>query len=163
LKIGRIAGAAGLLGEVKLHHFSGEKDRLRGLSCLFVGEDERWYDVEALRFQKNTPIFRLTGVMDRNAAEALIGLDVKALIDELRPEEEDEFFVSDLIGAEILSEDGEYVGKLKDIISNPAHDLLVISGADAKEFLLPMIDRFVLSVDAEAGRIVVFLPAGLIV
>ena len=84
-------------------HDSGDEEALRRLTFLFVdmGGSDKALRIEKLRMQKRTPILKLSGVDDRNAAEALIGRDVYADKDESRPCEEDAWLVSDLVGLEV--------------------------------------------------------------
>ena len=165
IKIGRISGAQGLHGEIKLFHDSGEEDAVRRLTSLFLrtGDTETAYRIEWLRIQKRTPVFKLEGIDDRNAAEALIGSNVYALEEESRPDGQDAWLVSDLIGLDVrfggYEESGEAVGKIEGIIDNPAHDILEIGiGGDIR--LLPFVDVFVTEIRPDKGYIQIIPPKG---
>ena len=167
IKIGRISGAQGLRGEVKIYHNSGDDKALERLTSLFLFVDGEYkqYRVEELRMHKRTPIFKLTGIDDRNTVEELIGIDVYADEEESRPVEDDSWLVTDLIGMEVrLSSDEENstkpcVYRIKNIISNPAHDILEIeTGSEIR--MLPFIDVFVKEINTEEGFISIFPPEG---
>ena len=177
-------GAQGLHGEVKLMHDSGDEEALRRLTSVFLDLDgsEKALHIEKLRMHKRTPILTLSGVSDRDAAEALIGYDVYADKSESRPDEEDAWLVSDLAGLEVRitpgapsapggagpgspcdgrGDDFDIVGPfyIRDVKSNPAHDILEIETSKGVR-LLPMIDLFVIEVDIQSGFIVIDPPAG---
>ncbi|MDR0357620.1 MAG: ribosome maturation factor RimM [Clostridiales Family XIII bacterium] len=163
INIGKISGVFGVKGELKLFHYSGERERIAGMKELFLHSDEgmRRMEVESLRYSGKTPILKLAGTDDRNAAESYIGAEVFVLFDRLVPPEEGRYYVADLIGLRVEDERGEYLGDAAEIIDNPAHDILRVTSADG-DWMLPMVDVFVLSVDTEAGRIEVRVPDGLI-
>jgi len=158
IRIGKITGAVGMRGEVSLWHDSGDEESLRRLPALFLSADAREpYAVERLRYRKRAPIVKLRGVEDRSAAEALAGREVWADEDAARPAAQDGWLVSDLVGLEARgARDGARLGRVSDVISNPAHDLLEIEAAAAcggGKTLLPMVDVFVKRVDLRAGVI----------
>jgi 16S rRNA processing protein RimM len=163
IHIGRVSGAFGVKGEVKLFHYSGEGERIAGIGELFLHSEagEKRVTVESLRFNGRTPIVKFGGVDDRNAAEALIGSEVFAEVGSLAPLEDEQFYVTDLVGLRVEDEQMGYLGDVVEVIDNPAHDILRVSGARG-EWLLPMVDVFVLDIDTEAGRISVRTPEGII-
>jgi 16S rRNA processing protein RimM len=161
IEIGRISGASGIRGEVKLFHYSGECERLVGVEEFYFSESEGGvYRVENLRMQGRTPIVKLAGVDGRTAAEALIGFKVFVEISALNPLEDGRYYVVDLIGASVEDESGKVFGRVSRIEDNPAHDLLHVT-RDEGDFLLPFIDIFVLDVDPIAKRIIIRPPEGL--
>jgi 16S rRNA processing protein RimM len=158
IRIGRIAGASGLRGEVKLYHESGDIESLSRAASLFLCNQEAQdlvsYAVVSLRVQGRTPILGLCGVTDRNGAEALIGSDVYVDEDAIRPTEEDAYLVSDLIGLAVVDAvTGAEIGRVLGVVDNPAHDLLEVRGGDGRNLLIPMADVFIKGVDLAAGKI----------
>ncbi|MDR3363832.1 MAG: ribosome maturation factor RimM [Clostridiales Family XIII bacterium] len=162
IKIGRIAGAQGLRGEVKLYHDSSDDEAIGRLTTLFLLHDgtETAFRIAGLRMQRRTPILKLEGIDDRSAAEGFVGDEVCADLDEARPTEADAWLVSELVGLAVFTEDGgEARGSVSSIIANPAHDIIEIETEKGKA-LLPFIDAFVSSVNPEAGRILITPPKG---
>ena len=157
--IGRIVGAAGLRGEVKLYHESGDTASLSRASSLFLCDegsnaDLTTYDILSLRIQGRTPIITLSGIHDRNAAEALIGKDVYVNEEEIRPTDDDSYLVGDLVGLSVLDAgSGEEIGHVKGIVDNPAHDLLEITTGDGNVLLIPMADVFIKEINLTKGHI----------
>ncbi|MCL2110715.1 MAG: ribosome maturation factor RimM [Clostridiales bacterium] len=176
IKIGKISGAQGLRGEVKLYHDSGDEEALGRLSFIFLHDAEaeslfKAMQVDGLRMQRRTPILKLEGIDDRDAAEALIGMEVYADKEESRPREKGAFFVSELIGIEVRLSDegtashgngGDVIGRVVNVIRNPAHDILEIE-TDNGIRLLPFIDVFVREASVETGQITIVPPNGWLV
>jgi 16S rRNA processing protein RimM len=159
IRIGRISGASGLKGEVKLYHESGDAESLSRATSLFLCNNQALrtpvpYTILSLRVQGRTPILGLAGVSDRNAAEALIGSEVYVDEDLIRPTEEDAYLVSDLIGLPVIdTEAGEEVGRVRGVVDNPAHDLLEVDRPGGGTLLIPLADVFIKEVDLTSGYI----------
>jgi 16S rRNA processing protein RimM len=164
IRIGKISGASGVRGEIKLFHDSGERERIAGIEELFFlsgtgGLIRR--KVLAMRYRGKTPLLFVEGVETRMAAEELTGAEVYADADALRPLEEDRYYVEALKGCAVVNERGERLGEAVGVLDNPAHDILRIASPDGSELLLPMIDSFVLSVDTDGMVVTVSPPEGL--
>jgi 16S rRNA processing protein RimM len=171
IEIGKVSGAVGIRGEIKVYHYSGERERLAGVMEFFLETDgdPKPFGVKSMRYNGRSPVLALDGIEDRNSAEALRGRKVFVRPGDLPPPGEDEFYVRDLIGALVEDSEGHMLGRVTEIIDNPAHDILVVSpegGEQKKNFMLPFVDVFILSVEhGEKGvpaRISVKLPEGLL-
>ena len=166
VKIGKISGARGLRGEVKMYHDSGDEEALGRLSSVYIATAQgniapelTEMRIENLRMHKRTPILCLEGIADRDMAEALTGAEVYADENKFRPDEEGAFLVSDLVGLDVCSGEGPVIGKVKGIISNPAHDILEIE-TDKGVYMLPFIDVFIKDVDIKSAKIIIAPPEG---
>ena len=146
-----------------MFHDSGDDEALGRLSSLFLknGEACTEYRIDWMRMQKRTPIIKLIGVDDRASAEALVEAKVYARIIESRPDEEGAWLASDLTGLSVLPDmaDGAELGRVKSVISNPAHDILEIETEDGVK-MLPLVDAFVTEVDIADGIIKITPPEG---
>ena len=76
--------------------------------------------------------------------------------------EEDEYYIADLIGMKVVTEDGTSVGILKDVMETGANDVYVVQDAQGKELLLPAIHQCILDVDIEKNIMTVHLMKGLV-
>lgn len=161
IKIGRIVNAVALRGEVKVYNYSGYKERYEELSRIIVGDKE--YEIEKVRYQQQMVILKLSGVDDRNAAEALKTKDVFITEDDLLELPEDTFYIRDLIGISVIDIDrGEIIGTIKDVLQPSTQDIYVISMPSGGEAMIPAVSQFVKEVNIEDGYVKVQLIEGMI-
>ena len=166
LVIGRVGSAAGLKGEFRVNLYAAESANLKeGKHLLFRHSDEKSGEFEAVcksvRYQKDKPVIKVEGVEDRNAAEALRGMEVyidEAELDELP---EGEHYVRNLIGCTVrdIASDAD-VGVLTDVIQNTAQSVLEVETAEGKSVLIPAVDAFMRNIDEEGRLIEVELIPG---
>ncbi len=155
--IGRITGAHGIKGEVKLQSFAAEPEAIASYGPLRTGRDET-IKIDRLRPQKQGFIATLKGVGDRNRAEALSGAELYIDRASLPAPGEDESYIHDLVGLSVVSRDGSAFGKVADVVNYGAGDLLDIARAGAANLLVPFSDAFVPDVDVAKGRLTIDLP-----
>ncbi|MGE6741517.1 ribosome maturation factor RimM [Allorhizobium pseudoryzae] len=159
-----IGAAQGLRGEVRVRPFTADPLALGDYGNLH-SEDGRIFEILELREAKNVVIVRFRGINDRNAAEALNGLELFIERDNLPDEEldDDEFYYADLEGLEAVDADGNSYGQVSGVFDFGAGDLLELKGAGRRPTLIPFSEAAVLEIDLEAGRILVDpMAAGLI-
>ena len=160
IKIGTIVNAVGLKGEVKIYNYSDYKERFEELPSILVAEKKSYrpFDIQSVRYQKNMVILKLTGIDDRNAAEALKERDVFITEEDLRELPEDTFYVRDLIGCQVLhAENGTKLGEIADVIQNAAQDIYQIKLENGKDAMIPAVAQFVKEVSV-AERTVKIQP-----
>jgi 16S rRNA processing protein RimM len=158
--LGRITGAHGIRGEVVIHSFAQRPEDIAAYGPLSDRAATRSF---RLRVQRLTPkgavIARVDGVVDRNAAEALKGVELYVARDRLPAPAEGEFYHADLIGLAAVAPDGAPLGEVVAVQSYGAGDLLEIRIPGRKDTeLIPFTNAFVPTVDIAAGRAVVILP-----
>jgi 16S rRNA processing protein RimM len=117
-------------------------------------------EVERARDHKGRKIIKFRGVDSVEQAEALRGHSLWMTRAQIGPLDEDRWFVQDLLGVSVITEDGEELGTLSEVMHMPANDVYVVRG-EGGEILLPVIDNVVLRVDLEAGTMVVRLMEGM--
>lgn len=156
IEAGRIVNTHGVSGEVKIEVWLDSPQFMKRFPRLFVEGKER--KLLGGKIQKNYLIARLEGVEDLNAAMALKGKTVFVDRDDAKLPRGG-YFLQDLIGAQVLDEQGREVGTLTEVLERPAHNVYVVKGET--EHLIPAVPAFVLETDAEAGRIVVRLIEGM--
>jgi len=100
------------------------------------------------------------GVEDRDAAEELRGVELVAEADDA--DEEDAWYVHELVGLSVERPDGEVLGKVTDLLKMPAQDLLEIKQKNGSKALIPFVEEFVPEVDIVGGRVIVTPPYGLL-
>lgn len=158
-KLGKITAPVGIKGEIRVYSYINELTRFSDIEEVIL--DGRTCKLENARVQKGMVVLKLEGTDDRNAAELLRDKELFADKDAVDLGE-DSYFTDDLIGCRVVDEDGNEIGELTDVISNPAHDLYQISIADGKSFLLPAVHEFIKGVETENRLIRVHLIEGMI-
>lgn len=160
IKIGKIVNAVGLKGEVKVYNYSDSSEIYEITPEIYV--ENELMEIENVRLQKNMVILKLKGVNDRNAAEAAKGRELFITEEDLPQLEDGEYYIRDIIGMTIREEDGNILGKVKDVLQNTAQDVLEVERENGKQLLIPWVDEFVFDIDMSSGEMTVRLPDGLL-
>jgi 16S rRNA processing protein RimM len=156
--VGVITGAHGVRGEVKLRSFTADPGSIASYSPLETAQGAR-VEIARLRPQKDGFIANLKGVTDRNAAEAMKGIELFVPRQRLLEPDEHEVYVHDLIGLAVHLADGSLLGEVVDVADYGAGNLIDVRVEGRKDtVLIPFADQYVRQVDGE--RIVVDLPEG---
>ncbi len=158
--LGRISGAHGLKGEVKIATFTAEPEDVAAYGPLTSEDGTRKFEIASLRNAGGGAVIaRLSGVTDRNGAEALRGTALYVERAALPPADEDEYYHSDLAGLTAVSAEGETLGEIVAVYNYGAGDLLELRLAGGRRTeLIPFESAHVPKVDLEAGRITIIRP-----
>ncbi|MCZ7675192.1 MAG: ribosome maturation factor RimM [Roseovarius sp.] len=160
--VGAIAGAFGVRGEVRLKSFTAQPDAIASYGTLETEDGARHFDVTLTGQTGNALIARLSGVLDKEAADALRGTRLYVARARLPEPAEDEFYHADLIGLQVFDTGGAPLGKVTAVLNHGASDLLEIAVPGQSEtVLLPFTRAVVPTVDLALGRIVADPPEGL--
>lgn len=157
--IGRITGAHGIRGEVKLQSFTSDPGAIATYRPLQT-DNGATIEIERMRPQKHGFIATLKGVGDRNRAEALAGTGLFVDRASLPAPGANENYVHDLVGLAVITRNGAGFGKVVDVVNYGAGDLLDIARAGEANILIPFSDAFVPEVDVAGGRLTINLPEG---
>ena len=166
LLVGRVSRPHGVRGELRVEIVTDYPERLSQHTDFYLARPDspttvRRYLVEKVRIHRDVALLKLVGCDDRNAADELRGLLVQIPIEDAVPLEEGEYYLYQLIGVWVETEDGEGLGQVVDVIETGANDVYVVRGPRG-EVLLPAIEDVVLELDLESKRMVVHLLAGLL-
>lgn len=162
LVIGRIVKPHGVQGEVRVEVITELPERFNWLETVYVGEDSpRPVGVESVRFHKNFALVKLAGYDTREAAAALRAQLLQVPEDEAIPLEEGEYYLYQLVGLAVYTDEGEHLGELVEVLETKANNVFIVHGPRG-EVLLPDTDEIVLDIDFENGRMEVHLMPGLI-
>ncbi|GAB5462524.1 MULTISPECIES: ribosome maturation factor RimM [Hoeflea] len=162
--IGIVGAAQGLRGEVRVKPFTEDPMAIAEYGALYTADGRR-FEVLDHRFAKTVVVVRFRGINDRNAAEALKGLELFIDRSSLDDEEleEGEYFHADLEGLEAWDAEGRFWGTVSGVLDFGGGDLLELRDEGRKPVVIPFTLAAVPTVDLEAGRILVDpLAAGLI-
>jgi 16S rRNA processing protein RimM len=162
--VGHVTKPQGLKGEVRVSLFDGSVDmfsRLRRMTAVKQGEPLRAVTLEAVRTHGRTVVARFIEATDRAAAESLVGCDLEVPEEDIPRLPSGEFYTYQLEGLEVVTESGEPLGTLEEVLGMPAHDVYVVREGD-REVMLPATEEVIKEIDLEKGRVVVHLLEGLL-
>lgn len=160
LEAGRIVNTHGVTGEIKIQSWCDTPEVLTDFDTLYFSPKEP-VTVEKAYVHKGCVIMRLAGVTTCEQAEALRGKIVYLNREDIDLPE-DLVFIQDILGLEVFDErTGQIIGKLKEVLPNPAHDMYVVSRAEGPDALIPACEPFLKNVDLEQGRITICSIEGL--
>ncbi len=164
LRVGVISSTHGLKGEVKVFPTTDDTERFRRLKkvLLDTGKEYKSLEVAGVKFFKNQVILKFREFNHINEVEQYKGKDLLITRDQAVPLEENENFITDLIGMEVYTDQEQLLGILRDVLKTGANDVYVVESGEGKEVLLPAIPSCILDVDVEAARMRVHLLEGLL-
>ena len=157
IEAGRIINTHGVAGEVKIEVWLDSPQFFKSFKTLYLKSGEA-LKVLSAKTHKGFVIAKIEGIEDINAAMRLKGKDVSIRrSDAALPR--GAFFLQDIIGAKVVTEEGEEVGILKDIMETPASNIYVVKGET--EHLIPAVPEFILNTNVDEGIITVHLIEGM--
>jgi len=163
-EIGIITKPQGIRGELRVLPTTDDPTRFELLVgkeiFLRVGDIERPYKLLQARQHKNFILIKLDGINDRNTAETLARAVITIPDDMALPLEEGEYFVRDLIGIDVETEDGEHLGVIGKVLHTGANDVYVIETENGS-FMIPAIKKVILSVSIPNKKMIIHLLDGL--
>jgi 16S rRNA processing protein RimM len=165
--VGKIVNTQGIKGELKvlLQTDFPETRFQKGNKLVLIDPDNKTeliVEVEFGRLQKTTYIVKFVGFNDINLVEKYKGWMLKVPASDLLELEDDQYYYHEIIGCTVVTEDGETLGTVTDILTPGANDVWVVTRPVGKPVLLPVIDDVVLNVDVAAKKILVYIMEGLI-
>jgi len=163
ITIGKIVNTQGNRGQVRVMPLTDFPERFAGMKEVLVVREGRrqLYHIEHVAYHKRFIIIKFAEVPDMNAAETLKGSLLQITREQLMPLPADTYYVFDLIGLNVYTGAGEFLGVLKEVLSNPAHDVYLVQDGECPPVLIPALKAVVTEIDLPAKRMVVELPAGL--
>ncbi len=144
-------------------------ERFEDLTIIYTGSTATTadpQDLESVRFQPTKRgtivIAKLRGIDSREKAETMRKACVFAREEDLPPLEEGEFFLHDLIGLAVVTDAGDDVGTVDDVIEGPAQPILVVARKGKESVMIPAVDEFVDNMDLDERRIIIRPIEGLL-
>ena len=154
-RIGQIVNTQGLKGEVRVYPYTDDINRFDELEYFYIDKNlNNKYEVERVRYKGNMVIMKIKDIDSIELAEKLKTKNMYIGREQGRELEEGEFFVSDLIGLDVFTVDGEKVGVLKDVLQHAINDVYVVSSGE-KEHLIPSIEKFVPTIDLDQNKMII--------
>lgn len=162
--IGRIVRPHGIRGELGVAVITDHKDRFANLASVWLtrgGNELGRFEIERQRPLGDGVGLKLRGIDSREAGAELRGvlLEAEALSPDSLPE--DTYYTFDLIGLDVVGDEGSRIGTVSDVLSFPANDVLVVNDGQA-ERMIPLVGSVIEEVDLARRRITIHLLPGLL-
>ena len=164
LQVGVISSTHGIRGEVKVFPTTDDVKRFKKLKkvILDTGREHLPLEVESVKFFKQFAIVKFKGIDNINDIEKYKGKSLLVDRENAVKLRKDEYFIADMIGLQVYTEDGEAFGVLKDVLETGANDVYIIDSIKHGEVLVPAIRQCILDVDIEGGKMTIHLLEGLV-
>ena len=164
MQVGIITQTHGIRGEVKVFPTTDDVNRFKKLKEVIMdtGRERLTLEIEGVKFFKQYAILKFKGYDSINDIEKYKSAKLYIRREQAVKLKKDEYFIADLIDMDVVTEDGEYFGKMKDVLTTGANDVYIVTRQDGTEVLLPAIKQCVKSIDMDQSRITVHIMDGLI-
>ena len=167
--IGIITKPQGIGGELRVLPTTDDPERFALLDEVYVRPKDislhsstpQLYKLTSARRHKGLVLLKLAGINDRNAAEKLVGGILTIPPEKALPLDTDEYFVRDLVGLNVETEDGQALGEVIDVFPTGANDVYIVRNTEGDSFMLPAIKDVVLAVSLPEKKMIVRLIEGL--
>ncbi len=164
LQIGVISSTHGIKGEVKVFPTTDDVARFKKLKEVYLdtGKEKLVLHPESVKFFKQFVILKFKEYNNINDVEQYRNKSILVDREHAVKLKKDEYFIVDLIGLKVITDENEELGILKDVLQTGANDVYIVEMADGREVLLPAIKECVLKVDMDAGEVLVHVMDGLL-
>lgn len=160
IEIGKIVNTYGIKGQLKIVPYTDNIKRFEKLKKIYINEKE--YLIENVKYIKNIVILKLQGINTIEQAEEYRNLYIYIDKKDAIKLPKDTYFIRDLIGIEVYTNDGEKLGRIDDIFKTGSNDVYVVRNSLGKQILLPAISSVIEKIDLENKKVIVNLIKGLI-
>ena len=164
LEIGQIVNTFGIKGMVKVMPFTENIERFSKMKTVYVKnkKENKKYEIEEVKYHKNMVLIKFKGIEIPEQADLLrLSYLLVDRADE-EPLEEGTYYIVDMIGLEVYTEEGELLGILEDIFNTGSNDIYVVKNELGKQILLPSIPDVIKKIDMPNKKVIVHLLPGLV-
>lgn len=163
LQVGVITSTHGVRGEVKVFPTTDDPARFKKLKQVILDDGKQQVDLEiaSVKFFKNMVILKFKGIDNINDVEKYRRATLLVTRENAVPLAVNEYFIADLIGLSAVSDEGEELGTITDVLQTGANDVYVVTTPQKEEILVPAIRECILAVDLDARRMQIHLLPGL--
>ena len=163
-QVGVITATHGIHGGVKVFPTTDDPNRFKKLKkvLLDTGIQKLELEVAGVKFFKKFVILKFKEFDDINQVEKYRKCSLLVTRENAVRLKKNEYFIADLIGLKVYTEDGRFLGNLEDVMQTGANDVYQIVTEEGKEILIPAIKQCIRNVDIENGNMTVHLLEGLV-
>jgi len=163
IQVGKIINTHGIGGEVKIYPLTDDIYRFDDLNIVYLGHDKNKLIIEAVRYHKDMVLLKFKDFNNINEVLPYKGEYVYIDAEDRIILSKDHFFLFDIIGALVYTEEGRRVGRVCQIIRSAGNDVYVIQDDQKKrEYMIPAVKEFITSVDIDDKRIIIDPIEGMI-
>ena len=164
LQVGVITQTHGVRGEVKVFPTTDDPERFLDLKkvLLDTGKEKISLEIKSVKFFKQFVIVKFKGIDNINDIERYKRCPLLVNREDAVELEEDEYFIADMIGMAVWTDDNQEFGTLKDVIETGANDVYIIQSKDHGEVLVPAIKECIIDVNVVEQKMVIHLMDGLL-
>ena len=164
LEIGQIVNTFGIKGMVKVKPFTDNIERFNNLEKIYIknksGQTE--YKIQEVKYHKNMVLVKFEGIENPEQADLLRNSYLIVDRETEEPLEAGRYYIVDMIGLDVFTDDNEYLGKLEDIYNTGSNDIYVVKNELGKQVLLPAIEDVIKNIDMDNKKVIVHLIPGLV-
>ena len=161
IEVGRIIGARGLRGELKVEHWCDNPTAFFKIGSYFIDEGKEKLDIVSFREYKTIILINIRGMTHKDYAKSLVGKTIYAKRSDIEVAN-DRYLIQDLIGMKVLNVDTNQIyGTVQDVIKTGANDVYAIKNDDGKEYFIPVIDDVIKNISLETNHIAIKPMQGL--
>ena len=164
LQVGVISSTHGIAGEVKVFPTTDDVKRFKKLKevILDTGKERMTLHICQVKFFKQMVILKFKEFQNINEVERFRGKSLYVTRENAVKLQKDEYFIADLIGLRVITDEDKVLGELTDVLETGANDVYQVTDENGKEILLPAIKDCILSVDLEKGEMKGHILEGLL-
>lgn len=162
--LGKVVATHGIKGQLRIAVYSGEFETILSLSSMMLkGPDGKMetFEVATSAVHGKRVLVALKGFGTINQVLHLVGREIYAIREQMPELDEDEYYWCDLLGLTVMTDGGELLGLIADIIATGSNDVYVVK-SDGREYLIPALEDIVLDIDLDKGIMTVSPPEGLL-
>lgn len=162
-EVGQIVNTFGIKGQLKVKPFTDDMKRFEKLKTVYICKknEMKKVEIEDVKYNKQCVLLKVKGIEDLTEAEKYKGLFLKIDRKNAKKLPKDTYFIADILGLEVYTDEGELLGKVDDIFPTGANDVYVVKNELGKQILLPSIPEVLKEIDLEKGKVIVHLIEGL--
>ena len=164
LEIGQIVNTFGIKGMVKVMPFTENIERFSKMKTVYVKnkKENKKYEIEEVKYHKNMVLIKFEGIENPEQADLLRNSYLIVDRETEEPLEPGRYYIVDMIGLDVFTDDNEYLGKLEDIYNTGSSDIYVVKNELGKQVLLPAIEDVIKNIDMDNKKVIVHLIPGLV-
>jgi 16S rRNA processing protein RimM len=166
IAVGRILGTHGIKGQLRLHSYSGNLASLQTAKDVYLRSPAGVHQKVLLKraaYHSGKILLTLDGFNSIEQVQGLTGFELYLHRDQLPAPDTDEYYWQDLLGMSVITNKGQTLGTIKDILETGANDVYLVHDAEnGREYLIPAISQVVISVSVASKTMVVAPLEGLL-